>query len=316
MQLPTRATQAPIGSLLLNFRDISTAVTAGSIALAPKRIYRSAGMTRASKRPEDVAAVLSYLAHTLRVRTLVDLRDEEERRSDALEALIDDVFPPVPKEKTTKSAEHNDSASGSSDAGDNNEGKRRRFMVPLLTTRARVKGMLWEGTDWRAKCRMVASVLSGGTMKNAVTKEAMNPMGLFGLYKTLLVHAGGRIAEALRICTDQSNYPIVFFCDSGKDRTGLVVAVLLRACLASKDDVVRDYRCSGPALQSVTDQMLQEYRAQGLSEEFIQASEQTMLNALNYIDETWGSVHAYLAYAGFSQEEQQQLQTCLRQSNQ
>ena len=66
------------------------------------------------------------------------------------------------------------------------------------------------------------------------------------------------IARAERVCEQQyvflqlmteaaeSNETTLFFCKIGKDRTGLLAAMVLSCCGASDDEIVSDYmRCAG-----------------------------------------------------------------------
>ena len=58
-------------------------------------------------------------------------------------------------------------------------------------------------------------------------------------------HSKPEVASALRIFTVQQNYPILVHCIHGKDRTGLVVGLVLLLCGALPGDVVADYAISG-----------------------------------------------------------------------
>ena len=63
---------------------------------------------------------------------------------------------------------------------------------------------------------MLTAVWNAETSVTKVFAEgAMNPMGLSGLYKLMLIHAKKEIATVLRICADARNYPIMIHCASG-----------------------------------------------------------------------------------------------------
>ena len=53
------------------------------------------------------------------------------------------------------------------------------------------------------------------------------------------------IAEALAVLTDPAAYPAVMHCSIGKDRTGILVALLLSIVGVEDDDIVADYALSG-----------------------------------------------------------------------
>lgn len=49
------------------------------------------------------------------------------------------------------------------------------------------------------------------------------------------------IAQVLAIFADEANYPIIFHCNIGTDRTGLIAMLLEALCGMAKEDMVRDY---------------------------------------------------------------------------
>jgi protein-tyrosine phosphatase len=67
-------------------------------------------------------------------------------------------------------------------------------------------------------------------------------------YLEILDEGAGPIAEALRAMADPANLPLVFHCAAGKDRTGVLAAVLLSLLGVPDDDVVADYARSADAV--------------------------------------------------------------------
>ena len=55
-------------------------------------------------------------------------------------------------------------------------------------------------------------------------------MGYKALYKTLLEDSKRGLARAMRVFAVSENYPILVHCIHGKDRTGIVIALLLLLC--------------------------------------------------------------------------------------
>ena len=47
----------------------------------------------------------------------------------------------------------------------------------------------------------------------------------------------------LQVITESAcaHKPVLFFCKAGKDRTGLVAALLLSVCGASEEEIIQDY---------------------------------------------------------------------------
>ncbi len=67
-------------------------------------------------------------------------------------------------------------------------------------------------------------------------------------YLDMLVEGAPAIADALRVLADPGGYPVVFHCSVGKDRTGVLAAVLLALLGAHDETIVDDYAASAPAL--------------------------------------------------------------------
>jgi protein-tyrosine phosphatase len=59
-----------------------------------------------------------------------------------------------------------------------------------------------------------------------------------------LQQGGHLLGEALRILSDQDNGPVVFHCAAGKDRTGLLAALLLSGLGVPDEIVYADYAMS------------------------------------------------------------------------
>ena len=51
-------------------------------------------------------------------------------------------------------------------------------------------------------------------------------------------------ADTIRLFADESNYPIMFHCAIGRDRTGTLAAILLGLLGAERDAIVMDYELS------------------------------------------------------------------------
>ncbi len=94
---------------------------------------------------------------------------------------------------------------------------------------------------------------------------------------------------------------VVFHCAGGKDRTGLVAALLLRNAGAAIDDVASDYgltfhalrRSPRDASRSATDDATRRRRIFMLS-----SPPEAMRRALEHVDREYGSVEGYLKACG------------------
>jgi protein-tyrosine phosphatase len=79
---------------------------------------------------------------------------------------------------------------------------------------------------------------------------------LVDAYLWMLGQAGPAIGAALELLADPESYPAVVYCAAGKDRTGVLIAIVLELLGVGRDQIAGDYaRSDAPA------QALREWRA-------------------------------------------------------
>jgi protein-tyrosine phosphatase len=100
-------------------------------------------------------------------------------------------------------------------------------------------------------------------------REVMQPRGLYGLGYDSLDHCGPEILETLRAYTSLSRYPILIHCTQGKDRTGLIVFLLLSLLGVGLEEITKDYVMSEKELLPERESRLKEIRSIGLTEDFV-----------------------------------------------
>ncbi|WP_194818278.1 tyrosine-protein phosphatase [Nocardia sp. XZ_19_385] len=74
---------------------------------------------------------------------------------------------------------------------------------------------------------------------------------LVGLYRELLGGSAESVVTAARVITDPDQHSVVFHCAAGKDRTGLVAAVLLDAVGVPSEVIAADYALTGERLARI-----------------------------------------------------------------
>lgn len=129
--------------------------------------------------------------------------------------------------------------------------------------------------------------------------------GLSELNSLLLDQSSGRLKEIVEILGSPGALPAMVFCNAGKDRTGLVCALVLSAVGVAARDVAADYAFSDSALKGeFRTRVLARARAAGLvrhpvSTEEIEPTEM-MMRVLSDLERQWGGAAAYLLRHGVS----------------
>ena len=126
---------------------------------------------------------------------------------------------------------------------------------------------------------------------------------LIQVYDKILFENLPQIADILRVILEQTDRGgILFHCSLGKDRTGVLAAVLYCLCGVADVDIVADYQVSQTYIQaSPRIQTLFSQKAQGL----LKSQPDTMQNLLQTIHKQ-GIAHC-LGQVGFSINDQQAL---------
>jgi protein-tyrosine phosphatase len=84
-------------------------------------------------------------------------------------------------------------------------------------------------------------------------------------YRAMLDEATPALVSAIEALAGVAAAPFVFGCYTGKDRTGIVAAVLLELVGADREQIRADYALTGPYLQRTAEPWLDKWRKRGLS---------------------------------------------------
>jgi protein tyrosine/serine phosphatase len=112
-----------------------------------------------------------------------------------------------------------------------------------------------------------------------------------------------RFGLALAAIADAPDGAVVVHCAGGKDRTGLVAALLLRAAGVSREEVARDYARSGGNLAPTTEPLLAAVEDPVERARWTKLSRtpaEGMLRVLEEIERRYGDVASYLRAAGLT----------------
>ncbi len=125
-------------------------------------------------------------------------------------------------------------------------------------------------------------------------------------YLEMLREGGAVIRAVLEQIAGAGACGTVFHCTGGKDRTGVLAAVLLRTLGAADELIIEDYAVSERYLDPIVRLYRETLEAEGFDPAAIMylcgSPPQRMRDLLAGIDEVWGSIDDYLETIGVGQE--------------
>jgi len=131
-------------------------------------------------------------------------------------------------------------------------------------------------------------------------------LGLDEIYLTLLRLAGPQMVRIVQIIAE-SRGPALFYCAAGKDRTGLVAAVLLGALGVRDEDVIGDYAATRANLARIVERLRRstsyDYVFRELPPDTLHAEPETMARVLARVAQEHESMRAYLLRCGLTNAE-------------
>ena len=152
------------------------------------------------------------------------------------------------------------------------------------------------------------SVIDQTWDRDAVVRENLPATDfLHRTYRQMLVDGGPRFAAAFEVLADADALPAVFHCAAGKDRTGLLAALLLGALGVADDDIVADY--------ALTQQSMDRFLAAAVADNpqiaqsidtappaFFAADPVAMSRLLADVDRDYGSMRGFVRSLGISDD--------------
>lgn len=137
--------------------------------------------------------------------------------------------------------------------------------------------------------------------QDKILKEGTN-LGQLYLHMVENKEFAKQLTKALEIIADPKCHPLVFHCAIGKDRTGILSAILLSILRIDDTVIVEDYTLSGPPIQKLRERMElnppdKEY-FKHLPDYFWQAAPESMALFLSTLKKKYGSMVGYLINLG------------------
>ena len=124
---------------------------------------------------------------------------------------------------------------------------------------------------------------------------------LLGLYILALAERGAEIRQILTTIANAEGL-VLFHCTAGKDRTGVIAALLLALVGVAREDIIADYALTKTQIAPLRDAILAHAASRGEDmvrfQALLECEPETMAAFLDHLAERHGGVVAYLAAIG------------------
>ncbi|ESK85139.1 tyrosine serine protein [Moniliophthora roreri MCA 2997] len=174
----------------------------------------------------------------------------------------------------------------------------RRYEVQILKELGLVKA-IWLLILMILQLRMAAIRVVG--------RDVLTPKGLEGLNRDMLIYCRAEILQALEILVNPSSYPVLIHCTQGKDRSGLIVMLVLFALRVPLHVIKSDYVLSQHGLDRIRDSMREEVNEIGMTESYMMAPESVVDAVWAYLEQEYGGAEGYLDAIGFGEKKRTML---------
>lgn len=128
-----------------------------------------------------------------------------------------------------------------------------------------------------------------------------------GRYLHYLDVGGDRLAAAFRLFARESSYPVLVHCTAGKDRTGVLLGMLMELLGADDDDIANEYGLSDASIDRLIAYLRSTGRALEGTDDEIRARLSTpadrMAGFIQLLRARHGSTEAFLAGRGLRADE-------------
>jgi protein-tyrosine phosphatase len=113
---------------------------------------------------------------------------------------------------------------------------------------------------------------------------------------------GQRVIEALQIIAEQDNLPLVFYCNAGKDRSGILAAIVLSVLGVADEDIIQDYTITAPYMKEFIERWNNDPLTADVNRKLppyqLEASAESMALFLSTLKREYGSGRGYLEAQG------------------
>jgi protein-tyrosine phosphatase len=134
------------------------------------------------------------------------------------------------------------------------------------------------------------------------------------LYKNVLTYCSAAIASVMQHIA-LSQQPVLFHCTAGKDRTGIIAALLLDLVGVDLVKISEDYALTGQYIPTLLDQLRVQAQTVGYDlkryEWLLESKSEAIETMLRYMYTTFGPAAEYLRAAGLTTKELEAIRSLL-----
>ena len=139
-----------------------------------------------------------------------------------------------------------------------------------------------------------------------IAPRSSGDTSLDDVYWRYLTHGAPRFARALRELSNPEAYPAVVSCFFGKDRTGVLTALVLDCIGVERDAIIDDYALSARRMATIVGRLREDpiYRETlALTPDWRMAAQPSSMSAfLRRLDRVFGGARPWALHAGVTQE--------------
>ena len=130
-------------------------------------------------------------------------------------------------------------------------------------------------------------------------------------YHWVITNSGDRIVEILTMLAEASNLPAVFHCMAGKDRTGILSAMVLGMLGVDDEQIIEDYCLTNQIIDSLGERIRSRPGNEHRSVRSFEAQPELMEQILNEVRGAYGGAAGYARAYGISDQTIVQLKKSL-----
>lgn len=280
---------------VLNARDLASATP----RIAPGRVFR------AGNPANGTTSDVSILRQQLNIRQMLDFRSAEEQKEDRGWSLM--LSNGVMKSYDRNGQLTEVSIDTHSELGDLSLPQCSLHRISLLERQAFIKALIWRLPPLKVVQAASYRLLGMHESMRDVLVPEINKGGLFLVYEILLSSAQADIRAALEIVANaaEEHIPQLLFCKLGKDRTGLMTALVLSCCGATDEEIISDYVKSDGVNEVALGGLEKMKDVAGMEKDlFARAPPEAMKAILAHVQEKYGGFTEYMESIGFCKDRQ------------